>query len=187
MSKVIKHMEMDDLRRTFKDVRDLVVLHVVKLGAQGTYQLRKAMRAKNIRLKVVKNTLTRRVFREMNLAIPDDSPYWAQQTTLAWGAGSPKELSREIDAELRGAKTAALYREKVKVKGGIADGQPIPFDQMIILPTRLELIGEIISALLGPAGGIAGGLTGPVAQVASQIDKIGSGEEKKEGEGAPAA
>ena len=39
MSKVIKQMEMDDLRRTFDGVRDLVVLTSNKLTAQGEYTL----------------------------------------------------------------------------------------------------------------------------------------------------
>jgi hypothetical protein len=35
MSKVIKQMEMADLKRTFASVRDLVVLHVNKLSCQA--------------------------------------------------------------------------------------------------------------------------------------------------------
>src|SRR5688572_9632850 len=96
MSKVIKQMEMEDLRRTFGGVRDMVVLSVEKLDAQGEYTLRATMRKKNIRLKVVKNTLARKVFKELDFHIPDDSPYWLRPTMLAWGTGSIKELSNEV-------------------------------------------------------------------------------------------
>src|SRR5262245_54493906 len=123
MSKVIKQMEMDDLKRAFGSARDLVLLHVNKLSCQGDHTLRAALRKKNIRLKMVKNSLTRRVLKELDFAVPDDSPYWQQSTVIAYGAGSIKELSKEIDAELRNTKTAALYKEKVVVKGAIADGQ----------------------------------------------------------------
>lgn len=177
MSKVIKGMELDDLRRTFSGVREMVVLSMVKLSAQGEYQFRKALRAKNIKVRQVKNTLTRKVLREMNFSIPDNSPYWQKPTVIAWGGGSIKELSKAVEAELKGPKTAALYKEKIIVKGAVADGQPVAFEDALKLPTRLELIGEIIGGMLGAVSAIAGGLTGPVSQVASQIVKI---SEKKE-------
>ena len=44
MSKVIKQMEMDALRNTFKGVRDLAVLSVSKLNSHGEYTFRAALR-----------------------------------------------------------------------------------------------------------------------------------------------
>jgi len=119
--------------------------------------------------------------------VPDDSPFWEKPTVVAWGAGSIKELSQALDAELRvkaSTATAPAYRDKVKVKGAIAEGQPVEFDQALKMPTRLEVIGQIVGMVLGPASQIAGCLLGPVSQVASQVEKI---SEKKEEEGAPAA
>ena len=85
MSKVIKQMEMDDLKRTFQSVRDLVVLHIDKLSCQADHALRASLRKKNIRLKMVKNSLTRKVFQDLNIAVPDDSPIWQKSTVLAYG------------------------------------------------------------------------------------------------------
>jgi large subunit ribosomal protein L10 len=184
MSKVIKQMEMDDLKRTFQSVRDLVVLHIDKLSCQADHTLRSSLRKKNIRLKMVKNSLTRKVFQDLNIAVPDDSPIWAKSTVLAYGGENIKELSKNLDAELRGPKTAALYRDKVVVKGAIADGQPVTFEQALRMPTRLEVIGQIVGCLIGPASQIAGCLLGPASQVASQIKQIG--EKTEEAAGAPA-
>jgi ribosomal protein L10 len=176
-------MELADLRDTFKGVRDLVVLSVNKLDSAATYNLRKAMRGKNVRLKVVKNSLVRHVFKEMDMSIPDKSDYWKGPSMFAWGGSSIKDLSKTIEEELLFSKGAAGYKETVKIKGAIADGQPVAFAEALKLPTRLDLIGEIIGGLLAPASQIAGCLTGPAGAVASQIEKI---SEKKE-EGAPAA
>ena len=55
----------------------------------------------------------------------------------------------------------------------------------LVMPTRLEAIGEIIGMILGPASAIAGCLTGPGAQVASQIATIA--DKKEEAPAAPAA
>jgi large subunit ribosomal protein L10 len=183
VSKVIKQMEMDALKKTFQDVRDLVVLSVKGLDCRGEHGLRVAMRKRNVRLQVVKNSLTRRVFNELGLRVGDDSPYWLGPTMLAWGTDSLGELSRAIDAELKNAKTAALYKDKVIIKGAIIDGQPFGFEQAVKMPTRAEAIAAVVAAILGPGGAVAGCLSGPAAQVASQIQSI---SERKE-EPAPAA
>jgi large subunit ribosomal protein L10 len=184
MSKVVKQMEMDSLRDTFQGVRDLVVLSVKGLSCQADYTLRKELRKKNIRLKVIKNSLTRRVFQEIGLTVADNSPFWLEPTTLAWGTESAGELARAIEAEvLKDPKKAAAYKDKVKVKGGIVDGQPIPFATMTGMPTRAEAIGQLLAAILGPGGAVAGCLAGPGGQIAGQLLAI---SEKKE-EAAPAA
>src|SRR4051794_31271732 len=147
-------MEMSDIRRTFDGVRDMVVLTTNKLSAQGEYVFRAALRKKGVRVRQVKNSLARRVFRGMNLAIPDDSPYWQKQTMFAWGGDSIAGLSKEIDAELKNPKNLALYRskqeERITVKGAVADGSPVTFDQAKAMPTREELLGMIISAICAP-------------------------------------
>lgn len=184
MSKVIKQMELDDLRRTFGGVRDLVVLSVEKLNALNTYNLRATMRKKQIQLKVVKNSLARKVFKEMDLQLPADSAVWQKPTLVAWGGSSIKELSKAIEAELKGPKTAAAYRDKVTVKGAVADGQACSFEDALKMPTRTEIISELLGMILGPASSIAGCLVGPASQIASQIEQI---SEKKEEEAAPAS
>ena len=51
MSKVIKQMQMDDVRKTFDGVRDMVFLQFDKLGSHGEYLIRKNLREKKVRLK----------------------------------------------------------------------------------------------------------------------------------------
>src|SRR5262245_24524820 len=148
MSKVIKQMQMDALADTFRDVRDLVVLSIKGLGAQTDNQFRAALRKKKVRLQLVKNTFTRRVFGQLGLEIPADSPYWAGTTVLAWGAGSVSELSRAIETELKAPKTAPLYKDKVTIKGAIVDGMPAKFEDAIKMPTLGEAIGRVVTLAL---------------------------------------
>jgi large subunit ribosomal protein L10 len=184
MSKVIKQMQMDALRGEFENVRDVVVLSITGLNCQLDGGLRASLRKKNIRLQVVKNSLTRRVFDNLGIKIGADSPFWAGPTTLAWGCASIAELSRAVDEELKKSKAAPQYKDKVTVKGAIADGEMIRFEEALTRPTREEAIAQIIGAILGPGAAIAGCLTGPASQVASQIQKI---SEKTEGAAAEAA
>ena len=185
MSKVIKQMEMDALRNTFQDVRDAVVLSVKGLNCQLEGALRATLRKKNIRIKIVKNSLTRRVFDDLGIRIAADSPVWIGPTAFAWGANSIAELSRTLDEELKKSKNASAYKDKVNIKGALADGEVIRFEEALTRPTREEAIASILGMILGPGSAIAGCLTGPISQVASQIKTIS--EKTEEGTPAPAA
>src|SRR5947209_3070825 len=178
MSKVIKQMQMDALKGTFHEVRDLVVLSVKGLTAQADNQLRAALRKKKNRLQMVKNTYTRRVFGELGLHIPADSPYWAGTTVLAWGTSSVSELSRAIDTELKAPKTVAQYKDKVTIKGAIVDGTPTRFDEALKMPTRTEAIGRVVMLAMSAGSRLVGQLLGPAGGVAGQIKT--KSEEKTE-------
>ena len=183
MSKVIKQMELDDLKKTFEGVRDMVVLSIKGLSCTNDTLFRSALRKKKIRLRVVKNTLTRRVFGELGLGVKEDSPYWIGPTALAWGSGSIAEVSRVIQSELKAPKTAPLYKDKVTIKGAVADGREVSFDVAVTMPTREEAIGAILAMILGPGSAVAGCINAPGGQVAGQVLAI---SEKKD-EAAPAA
>jgi large subunit ribosomal protein L10 len=174
MSKQIKQMEMDALGKIFQDVRDLVALSVVGLDSKADNQLRLSLRKKNIRLQVIKNSLTRRVFGELGI---NATKIWEGPTTLAWGATSLAELSRELD-------TALGKNPKVKFKGAVADGEEITFEQAKNRPTKAEAVGRVVMLALAPAGRLLSQIRGPASQVASQIKTL---SEKAEGEKPAAA
>ncbi|HKI32603.1 MAG TPA: 50S ribosomal protein L10 [Gemmataceae bacterium] len=184
MSKAIKQMQMDALKITFGSVQDFVLLSITGLTAQQENGLRHTLRKKKVRLLQVKNSLARLALDDVGVKIGKDSPYWVGSTTFAWGTSSAGSLARTIEEQLKNQKTAAQYKDKVKVKGGIAEGQLVPFDLMVKMPTREEALASVLGAILGPASQVAGCLTGPAAQVASQIKTI---SEKKEEEAAPVA
>ena len=179
MSKQVKQMQMDVLAQTFRGVKDMVFLSVQGVDATTDNKVRLGLRKKNVSLLMVKNSLLRRVFNDLGLKPGDD--LWAGPTLVAWGAESVKDLSREVEAALL---KDARFKDKVKVKTALAEGQPVPFAQALTMPTRKEAIGEIVAAMLGAAGSIAAALTGPAAQVASQIQTL---SEKKDEGAAPAA
>ena len=179
MSKQVKQMQMDTLAKTFEGVRDMVVLSASGIDSTTENQIRLGLRKKNVSLLMVKNSLLRRVFTGSGITF--DPGVWEGPTTIAWGAESVKDLSKEVEAAL--LKNTKL-KDKVKVKTALAEGQPVPFARALTMPTRKEAIAEIIGMILGPGSSIAAALTGPAAQVASQIQTI---SEKKDGEPAPAA
>jgi large subunit ribosomal protein L10 len=179
MSKQVKQMQMDAMAAEFQGVRDMVVMSVSGLTAQADNRIRLDLRKKGIRMRVVKNSLLRRVFGDAKINLPDST--WAGPTMLVWGGDSIKGLSKEIEAIAKKKENEKF----ITVKTAVAEGLPMPFARALTMPTRLEAIGEIVAMILGPASSIAGCLTGPASQVASQIQTIS--EKKTEEAGAPAA
>src|SRR5262245_33088211 len=94
MSKLIKQLEMDALKKSFGGVRNMVLISATKIDAGTTHALRMRLRGQNIRLQMVKNSLARRVLAESGVELKD---VWAGPTLFAWGLESVKDLSRAID------------------------------------------------------------------------------------------
>ncbi len=164
MSKQVKQLEMDALKQEFNGVRDLVLLSISGVSATAENQMRLALRKKNIRLLLVKNSLARRVFQD--LGISDVAAHLEGPTTVAWGSSSIADLSKEIDAWVR--KNA-----KVKPKMAVADGAVVSFDAAKQFPTRVEAIARVLSLALAPAARLVGMLRGPGATIAGQLKTIG--------------
>jgi large subunit ribosomal protein L10 len=176
MSKIIKQMEMDALDRTFREVRDLVLLSSSGVNAQTDNQMRLMLRKKNIRLQVIKNSLMRRVFDSLGLKV-NNPDYWVGPTLLAWGGSSLSELSRELETLLK-------KNEKIKIKGAISDGQEVTFKQALSMPTKAEAVGRLVALAQAPAARLVSQILGPAARVAAQIKTL---RERAEPGAAPAA
>jgi large subunit ribosomal protein L10 len=162
MSKEIKQMEMVALKQTFQGIRDFVVLTADKLNCQADHQFRSALRKKNIRLQMVKNSLARRVMDEVGMKITN---CWQSPTLFAWGANSLAELSKEIDALLK-------KNDKVKVKTAVSEGQEIAFQKALAMPTKAEAVGRVVSLAISPATRVLSQVLGPAMQIAGQIKSL---------------
>jgi large subunit ribosomal protein L10 len=168
MSKIIKQMQMDAMKKTFHGVKSLVVLSQSKLGAVAENTMRLNLRKKNVLLHQVKNSLARKVFDEMGIPIKD---VWGGSTVFAWGPESVKDLSKTLEATFAEmGKKDPKFKEKVTIKGAVADGTQVTFAEALKMPTRLEAIGDILGMILAPGSQLAACLEAPGGQLASQID-----------------
>lgn len=181
MSKKIKALELDVLRKSFAGVKDYVIVQPLVVDAGTDYEFRKNLRAKNIKAQVVKNTFARKVLGENGIEVAD---VWSGTTLLCWGGANVKELSNTVDEQIKAARKDPKAPEKYKVKTAIADCQPVDIELAKKMPTREEAIGEVISALMSAGSDLAGCLVGPGAQIASILKTI---EEKTSAEGGEAA
>ncbi|MCS7015804.1 MAG: 50S ribosomal protein L10 [Gemmatales bacterium] len=174
MSKLVKQMEMDSLRKTLSGVQDLVLLNIQKLDARTTTQMRLDLRRKQIRLHMVKNTLAARVFQELGLEVPEDC--WRGPTILAWGANSIAELAREMDqwaTRIRSEKPQAVFEPKIAV----VEKRSVPFEEAKRFPTREEALSQLVNLILAPATYLVGQLREPAARLVSQLKARGEQEQ----------
>ena len=183
MSKAVKQLELDALRATFQGVKDYVLLEPVKVDSATEYEFRKKLRGNKIRVKLVKNSYAKKIFTELGLNVKETC--WAGPTMLCWGADSVKSLATNVDTAVKESRKDPKAPEKYKVKGAVADGASTTLEIAKTMPTRLEAIGEVLQAILGPGATLAASITGPGATVVNLLTAI---EEKaKETAAAPEA
>jgi ribosomal protein L10 len=180
MSKKIKELELNSLRSTFKGVKDYVILEPLKVDSGTEHEFRKKLRTAKVSVKLVKNTFAKKVLAENGINADN---VWSGPTLLCWGGDSVKGLANSVDGAVKDARKDPKAPEKFKVKAAIADCQAISMEVAKTLPTRLEAIGDVLGALLGPGSSIAAALVGPATQLAGILKTI---EEKPEA-AAPAA
>jgi large subunit ribosomal protein L10 len=171
MSKQVKKLLMDDMRKSFDGVRDVLVISVNGVDGIQNNQMRQALRQKNIRVQVVKNSLTKRLFGEMGLG--PAAQFLEGPSAVAWGGQTIVDLAKEIT-------DWSAKIKKLEIKGGATSGLPLTAAQVTALsklPSREELVARVVMLALSPARRVASLLASPAGRIASQL--------KTKSEGAP--
>ena len=95
MSKLVKNLLVDDLKKRLDKVEDVVVVSLGRLDAQKTTELRKTLRQKKIHLQLVKNSLARRATLDTQLAPAFEKT--EGMLAIAWGGEDAVDLAKELD------------------------------------------------------------------------------------------
>lgn len=128
-------------------------------------ELRKSMKEKGIRLVVTKNTLARKVIKELNLDIDDE--ILDKPVIFAFG-----------EDEVETAKSLSAFakeHDKLEVLGGIVQGEIANKSKVTILallPGRAELEAKLVGILAAPTYGLVNVLHGNIRGLASVLSQI---------------
>lgn len=184
MSKYVKELVTQHLRQRLDGVEDLLLVDVIGLNSSGTSELRKRLRAANVNLLVVKNSLARRATEGTRLAPAFDGATGSM--AICWGSEDIVALARTI-TKLAGDK---LF-DKLQPRGGVMDGQPLAAEEVAKVskwPSRDEQLSILTGQILGPGRRLAAQLIGPGGKLASQVKKLAGdgGGDGGEGEGGEA-
>ena len=172
MSKYLKNLITDDLKKRLHGVSELLLIDVAALEANDNVALRKQLRQKKISLLVVKNSLARRATEGTALAPAFEGVDGS--AAAVWGGEDIVSLAKEIT---RLAKEKAY--EKIVPKGGVMDGSKLSGDDILKVskwPSRAEQLSLLVGQILSPGAKLASQLLGPGAKLASQIKKKGEEE-----------
>jgi ribosomal protein L10 len=178
MSKYVKNLITDHLREQLQGVHDALVVNMVGLSATTDYKLRKELRARNIRVMMVKNSLAQRAAAGTSLAPAFEG--LTGSAAICWGSEDIVSLAKELIKLARDARFAPFAP-----CGGVMDGEQISaaqVEQVSRWPNRQEQLSLLVGQILGPGAALASQLTSVGGAVASQIAQLG---EDKQGEEQP--
>lgn len=173
MSKYLKELISDDLKKRFDGVSDLILVDIAGLEANTNVELRKQLRQKNIQLLMVKKSLARRATEGTALAPAFEGIEGS--AAVVWGADDIVSLAKEIT---RIAQDKQF--EKLTPKGGVMGGSKLSAEDIAKVskwPSRAEQLSLLVGQILSPGAKLSAQLLGPGAKLGSQIKKKSEGEE----------
>jgi large subunit ribosomal protein L10 len=177
MSKYLKNLITDDLKKRLDGVSDLLVVDVAGLEANKNVELRKQLRERNIQLLVVKNSLARRATEGTTLAPAFEGVEGS--AAVVWGAEDVVSLAKEI-SRFADDKAFAPFA----AKGGVMDGSKLSADDVKKVskwPSRGEQLSLLVGQILSPGATLSAQLLGPGAKLGSQIKKKSEGDAEAAG------
>jgi large subunit ribosomal protein L10 len=173
MSKFVKNLLMDDLKRRWDGVDGLLLVSLAGISANGNSALRKQMRDKKIQMVMVKNSLARRATEGTALAAAFESTEGA--LAAVWGGEDIVSLAKEVIRFVDDKQFAPIAP-----KGGVMDGAALSADQVRQVskwPSRQEQLSILLGQILSPGANLVSQLTSVGGALASQIKQKGEGEE----------
>ena len=169
MSKYLKQLITDQLSSELEGVTECVLVNVIGLSANETVDLRKQLREKDIRIRVVKNSMVMRAVEGTVLA----PAFEGANGTLAvcYGGEDFVTLVKEVH---RHQKDEDNFEQFV-AKGGVMDGETLTPEMVAEVskwPSREEQLSILVGQLLGPGRTLLAQLESGGANLAAQIDQI---------------
>ncbi len=139
--------------------------------------LRRKMKKENMELKVVKNTLLKRVLGEKSPDnLNDFNDFLVGPTALAFSYEDPIKLAKLL-------VDFSKENEALKIKAGFLEGRKVTFEEVKMfatLPSREELMSKLLSILQAPIQNLVFILHSPTRGLVNVLSKI---KKKKETQG----
>lgn len=173
MSKTIKSYIRDEYKTAYDGVDSACVVSVIGMNAIDTNRLRGVLHNKEIRLRVVKNTMARQAF--AGTALEPLGNQLDGPCALVTGGSSIIDVAKFLVDHIKEFKGLEL-------KHGIIEGDPdlVPVTDLAKMLSLGELRSKIVGIMLAPASKIAGAATAPAGTIAgglkSIIEKLEKGE-----------
>lgn len=176
MSKFVKNIITEDLKRRLDGVDNALLVNVVGMKVNDSNSLRATLAEKGVKVMVVKNSLAARAFADDPLGPAFDG--LTGNAAVCWGASDIVALAKEVVNVTKDKRFA-----KFSILGGVMDGESFAAPQAVEIskwPTREEQIAILLGQITGVGSKLSSQLVACSSNLASQIkqrwDKDGEGE-----------
>ena len=173
MANSVKVEMVEELHGMFSRAKSAVVANYQGIDAEGIAALRVHMRSCSVDFRVVKNTLARRAVKDTSLEV------------LSEDFKGPISILVGFEDAVAPAKALADFAKSVATKSpevicGVVDGEKVSPEEvqaLAELPSREELISQMLSVFQGPTTNFAGVFSSLLRKLVGTLDAV---REKKE-------
>lgn len=174
MPNILNKRMMTEIEGFLAESENCVVVDFTGMSVSDAEDMRNQLRAEEMRMHVLKVSLARLAARNLGFEGGDD--VFQGSSAIVWGGESIAAVARKVKDYSRGKKSP-------KVRGGFLEKKAVGADQVEILanlPTRPELLAQVIGTIIAPMSGLAGAMNALLSAVPSLTgaleDKIKEGE-----------
>lgn len=178
----INRLLMEQALKSYGSGAGVIALGNRGLNSEQTLEMRAQMRAKGLRLRVVRNRITLRAFRQLG----------AQQAdTLFSGPTALIDAEDPVAAAKLALEFTQKFAKKMVVLGGVVEGKvltPPEVETLSQSKSKPELLAELAGLIRGPGSQLAAALLGPGGRLAGAVKAVVEKCEKEAAaQAAPAA
>jgi large subunit ribosomal protein L10 len=170
MSKQLKALMADTIRKRYEGVREACVVDVSHVDVQQTVRMRRELTAKGMRLHVVKNSQARRAFEGGPLGLLGE--HLSGPCALVTGGDSIIDVAKEI---VRLSEEYQALTPKLALMED--ESAPIQVADLAKFKNFAELMSEIAMLVVSPARRLAACLASPQAKIAGCLKALADKEE----------